>query len=351
MSEDTIIAPNANRGIFPLDEQLKLWEKHWSEQIAKQAVWLSGLVTFEQAGEILQRIGGVRISAKSVWRRVEKWGAMFEAVETLQQAQAYQPLGIDPNKSLEPMGVAMDGTMIHIREEDWKELKIGSVFEVEKRIVNDSETQEELEISCAVKNGYVAHLGGPEKFGEKMWTEARQRHWTQAVDSIVIGDGATWIWNLAGEHFYDSHQLVDWYHASQHLANAGKVLYGEGSPQVPRWHRSMETKLYQGQAIQIADKLVELAHQQPEKTKELYQEAGYFRNNHKRMQYLEMREEGYPIGSGMVESAAKQYKARFAGPGMRWSRAGAERLLPVRTAIMSKRFDKMWQAAYNSPQN
>ncbi len=69
------------------------------------------------------------------------------------------------------------------------------------------------------------------------------------------------------------------------------------------------------------------------------------------MQYLEMREEGYPIGSGMVESAAKQYKARFAGSGMRWSRKGAKQLLPVRTAIMSKRFDKMWAFAYNSPPN
>jgi hypothetical protein len=69
------------------------------------------------------------------------------------------------------------------------------------------------------------------------------------------------------------------------------------------------------------------------------------------MNYLEMRMEGYPIGSGMVESAAKQYKGRFCGAGMRWSRPGAERLIPVRTAILSKRFDKMWHLAYNSPPN
>lgn len=339
---------------FPLDEQLKLWEAHWSEQIAKQAVWLSGLVTFEQAGEILRRIGGVEISTKSVWRRVEKWGKQFEAIEKMQQVKAYafeEKVEIDPNRSLAPMGAAMDGTMIHIREEGWKELKVGSVFEVGKRVENDPETQEELEIGCAVKNGYVAHLGGPEVFGKQMWSEARQRHWLQAVDSIVIGDGASWIWNLANEHFYTSHQLVDWYHASEHLANAGKILYGEGSPQAGRWHRSMETKLYQGHADQIADKLSKLAQKQPKMSKELNQEAGYFTNNHKRMQYLEMREEGYPIGSGMVESAAKQYKARFAGSGMRWSRKGAKHLLPVRTAIMSKRFDKMWAFAYNSPPN
>jgi len=67
------------------------------------------------------------------------------------------------------------------------------------------------------------------------------------------------------------------------------------------------------------------------------------------MNYLEMRMEGYPIGSGMVESAAKQYKQRFCGPGMRWSRTGAERLIPVRSAILSQRFDKTWRLAYNSP--
>ena len=173
----------------------------------------------------------------------------------------------------------------------------------------------------------------------------------QAEDSLVIGDGAPWIWNLAGEHFYDSHQLVDWYHASQHLANAGKLLHGEGSPKAHRWHRTWETRLYQGHTDQIADQLTQRAQQHPEHSEELLKEANDFRHNHKRMQYLEMREEGYPIGSGMVESEAKQYKARFAGPGMRWSRPGAECLLPVRTAIMSKRFDKLWSWAYNSPPN
>jgi hypothetical protein len=67
------------------------------------------------------------------------------------------------------------------------------------------------------------------------------------------------------------------------------------------------------------------------------------------MNYLEMRMEGYPIGSDMVESAAKQYKGRFCGAGMRWSRKGAERVIPFRSAILSKRFDKMWQLAYSSP--
>ena len=87
------------------------------------------------------------------------------------------------------------------------------------------------------------------------------------------------------------------------------------------------------------------------KAEALHKERGYFHNNRKRMNYLDLRSEGCPIGSGMVESAAKQYKARFCGPDMRWSRKGAERLLPVRTAILSSRFDKMRRLAYNSPPN
>ncbi len=84
---------------------------------------------------------------------------------------------------------------------------------------------------------------------------------------------------------------------------------------------------------------------------ELYSETGYFEKHKRRRNYLDLRTEGWVIGSGMVESGGKQFKHRFAGAGMRWSRAGAERLLPVRTAIMSDRFDQRWKAAYNSPLN
>jgi len=69
------------------------------------------------------------------------------------------------------------------------------------------------------------------------------------------------------------------------------------------------------------------------------------------MQYLETREDGFPIGSGMVECGCKQFRARFAGPGMRWSRPGLERLLPVRAAIMGHSFDQLWRAAYRKPQS
>jgi hypothetical protein len=106
----------------------------------------------------------------------------------------------------------------------------------------------------------------------------------------------------------------------------------------------------QGHAERRARTLRQLAQKHPRCADTLRREAGYFQENYRRRQYLEAREEGFPIGSGMVESACKQFRARLAGAGMRWSRVGLERLLPIRAAIMSQRFDQVWQKVYHLPQ-
>ena len=80
----------------------------------------------------------------------------------------------------------------------------------------------------AEQTSYVAHLGGLEAFGELMWAEARRRGWLRARDSQVLGDGAPWIWNLAGLHFGESLQLVGWYHAVKHLGWRPGCCMGRG---------------------------------------------------------------------------------------------------------------------------
>ena len=197
----------------------------------------------------------------------------------------------------------------------------------------------------------MAYLGGPEVFGEKLWAEARRRRWTTAEDTQVVADGAVWIWNLAADHFYDSVQVVDWYHAKSHLAHAAQLLHGEGTTTGQRWLSEQETHLFQGHAEGIANTIRDEARKNASNAAELLTEAGYFESNKRRMEYLDRRMEGWVIGSGMIESGAKQYQARFKGAGMQWSRTGAERLLPVRTAILSNRFDDLWHRIYNSPKN
>ena len=127
--EATTTVRPASRVFFPLDEQLELWEHHWSESVAKYAVWLSGLVTYDQAATILQTIGEIPISASSVWRRVSVWGPRCQAVEATHRAVGLAaPTREELNGPATPvpdLGTAMDGGMVHLREEGWKELRTG----------------------------------------------------------------------------------------------------------------------------------------------------------------------------------------------------------------------------------
>ncbi len=324
--------------------------------MAQQAVWLYGQVDDDLAEQILQKIGGLSISDTSIWRRAQKWG---ERMRVAENARAQAVVGLPQRGEIvrgsvpheRPMGGAMDGGMIYIRGEKWKEFKVATFFEIEPRLVYDPLTQAKEWQAQAVRNSYVAVLGGPDVFGRMAWAEAVRRKLSEAGESVMLGDAAAWIWNLIGEHFSTSRQLVDWYHAKEHLWTAANAVFGEGSIKAQQWVKAMETPLYQGHATRITEELKGLAQTHRRVSKALRTEAGYFQNNQRRMQYQEMREDGFPIGSGMVESGIKQFRARFTGPGMRWERKNVERILPIRAAIMSTHFDEVWKSVYNPPPN
>ena len=345
------------QGFFPLDEQLGLQDGSWSEGIVREAVWLSGkLNSYAAAQEVMARIGRLGMSQGSMWRRVQKWGQEMERVlEEKQEAANRLPKrgGLLKGTAARGgrLGGAMDGAMVHLRQEGWKELKIGCIFEIGTEQLYDPHSQEMVPHGRAVNCSYVAHLGEPQPFGQMMWAEAKGRGWEGCFETQIIGDGAPWIWHQTTVHFFDSRQTLDWGHAAGYLHQAAPLLYPKDPPRCNRWLKQAQTRLFQGHAEQIAHHLRQQADQNAAHAKELLTTAAYFETHKRRTQYLELREEGYLIGSGMVESEAKQYKARFTGPGMRWSRQGLNHLLPIRTAIMSNQFDPLWQQAFNSPPN
>ena len=305
-------------------------------------------MSFEDAAETLERVGGIHLSDSTAWRTAQQWGKKLQAQEADQAEAAQQkPVETTPQVGEERLGAAADGVILYVREEGWKELKVGCVFQIELRWVQDERSDEAVAVGHAVRQTYVAHLGGPQPFGQKWFAEARRRNWLHVRQTQVLGDGAPWIWNLAEEYFSGSQQTVDWYHAKQHLFAACSRLHPEGSLAAQRWMNRHSERLYQGQAELIAKDLRTVAQQQPGGDAE----AGYFETNHRRMNYMELREQGWVIGSGMIESGGKQFKARFTGAGMRWSRAGAERLLPIRAAILGNQFDQLWNKVYYSPLN
>jgi len=323
--------------------------------VLQLAVWLSGQVSFEQAARIMSEVGQIHISASSIWRKTKPWGEQLLAHEGRQCARANAlPSRAEPErgeaKHRQRMGLSVDGWMVNIRGEGWKEVKSGVIYEVVRKERVDKRSGETLEEIKAVKGSYVAHLGGPEEFGQKLWTEAVQRRVPAAQEKVWVSDGAHWIWGLCQDHFPQAKQIVDWYHAVAHLGCAGQLLYGEGTSQTKRWLERMKTALYQGHAARIAHTLEKLAEPcSTDLATELRSEATFFRNHQRRMQYLEYRADGWPIGSGCVESTCKQFQARLKGPGMRWSRPGAERMLAIRAIILSQHFFDTWTLLQNSP--
>jgi hypothetical protein len=183
---------------------------------------------------------------------------------------------------------------------------------------------------------YAAVLGSVEQFAPALWATAVAHQVPQAADSSVTADGAEWIWNLAADYFPDSVQIVDWYHACEHLAGAAYALQPDDPERAQRWFKQAQKHLFLGNLHLITAPLDDAG---------LENHSRYFHTHKRRMQYQEFREEGYPIGSGTVESGIKQFKARLAGPGMRWSRLAAERMLVVRSAVLASDFDALWAAA------
>lgn len=302
-------------------------------------VWLSGLLPYEHCQAVFERIGGVHLPSSSIWRQTEHYGEVLQAQVEHQQEQVSMERVVLPDACqdhAQQKGISLDGGMINIREEGWKEFKVGTVFDVEQRLERDERTGELAERAHGVHMTYAAMLGTAEQFAPALWTIAVAHQVPSATDSSVSADGAEWIWNLVADYFPDSVQIIDWYHATQHVASAAQALYPQDEQKAQTWFDHRCEDLFQGNLASIL---------QPLEHQGLTDQAHYFQVHQRRMQYQEFQEQGYPIGSGTVESGVKQFKVRLTGPGMRWSRAGAERMVVIRAAVMQGSFDVLWRRA------
>lgn len=311
----------------------------YSPGMAREMVWLSGWVSYDTASTIFERIGGRVVARSSIWKQVQEHGPRLRDYLLAQQRRVSPERVILPGAHADhrqPKGIGLDGGMVNIRQEGWKEMKVGGVCDVEQRLERDPDTRELVEQAHGVNVAYTAVLGSAQDFAPALWALAVEQGVPQAADSSVTADGAEWIWNLAADYFPDSVQIVDWFHACQHVAEAATALFPDQPEAAQRWLKQRKDDLFQGTIQAITD---------PLEAAGLASLAHYFTSHQRRMQYQEFREQGYPIGSGTTESEVKQFKARLTGPGMRWSRQGAQQMLVIRAAVLADRFDDLWRAA------
>ena len=191
---------------------------------------------------------------------------------------------------------------------------------------------------------YISTFEPAATFATQTKAEYHRRGFDQIRQPIVMGDGAKWIWNIAAQHFPAATQIVDYFHAREHLADLTKLLTPALSePAV--FEQALVDHLDLGATAAIADAVerLDLPGRAPDLVKPAATEVGYFTGNHHRMQYADFRANGYYIGSGPVEAACNTIvKQRAKRAGMHWTIQGLDPVLALRTLRQSGRDQILW---------
>lgn len=331
------LCPACHHGFSPLDQQLAFCAGGISAGLEELLALLGATEdSFAQAASVLEKLTLVSVCPNSVRDATERLGQCLHAheqhlVQTAQATSTPPPLRQPP---ITRMYISMDGILVHLHDDGWKEVKLGTVYTTSTHVPR--KRPEKLELR-AVAHSYVTDLADAATFGSRLWAEAAQRGVLTATEVVVVGDGAHWIWNLADEYFPDAVQIVDWYHASEYVWTAAHAIYGQGSDLAKRWAAEQLERLWEGQ---VADVIATL--QEHLSAGAVVQETlTYYSNQQQRMRYAEYRARGMQIGSGTIESGCKQViGARLKLAGMIWERSGAQAVATVRTWLRSGRWEE-----------
>jgi hypothetical protein len=324
--------------------------------LVKAVAWLGTTQpSFGIAVETLSRLAGVWMSKATLWRRhgdvageVEQqlaaeeeeltdWGSDAEEEKEHVAAQA----AVEEHAS-----VSIDGTMIRIEGEGYREVKMVSVSEVEKAApssqgeskVRRGEGGEKLKL---VHHSYRAVLGEKGTFEPGLRAEVVRRRVMDAAEITSVNDGAEWIWDLVRKYLPEGRvEVLDWSHAVQNLAKAAAAGWGEGTAEAQAWLAERKVELWEGRVAAVGVALVQLPRRRGERGKAIRNVQGYVTQHAKRMEYARFRAEGRPIGSGTVESGAKNVvQWRMKRGGQSWSSKGAKRMLAALGELHSGRWE------------
>lgn len=358
-------------GFFPLDRQLELRRDNWSEGLVRESARLGTTQpSFEVAAETMNRVGRIDISTTTVWRHHKEVASKVETeLEREEQEVPIQALWqgmaamewIPPQAPIEEhASVSIDGAMILIRDEGYREVKIVSVSEVtlepeaenvykidNKSVESQgtSDTREDIrgrqDSLKLTDHSYRAVLGDKATFEPALKGELARRRVRHAPEVSAVSDGAGWIWDLSDKHLPKRYVgILDWGHGLENLAKAAKAGFGEGTKEAHIWMEQRETELWNGERVQVEIGLYALPRRRGERGKAIRQVKEYIDEHWQRIDYPRFRDEGRPIGSGTVESSARNVvQWRMKRGGQRWGRAGATRMLAALGEVHSKRWD------------
>jgi hypothetical protein len=303
-----------------------------SPGVHRLTAWLAGQEIFSEVSEVMEKVGGVELSESWVRDSSETLGQEWEQQDQQQIGRYREDLQAPPGACVQQMYLQADGTSVHLLD-GWHEVKLGAVFQMD---TSGKEPQR-------VGTQYVGGLEPAEDFFWRLFSQATTQGALRSRQIIALGDGAPWIWKGFDQHFPQAVQIVDWYHAQEHLWTVAKACFGEGSRQTQRWAQAQIDRLWEGNVEGVFRSLKRLRPRSHEARETVRTNLGYFQENQDRMRYGRFRSRGYFIGSGVIESACKQIVSlRMKRSSMRWSRPGAQAILNLRCSLLSGRFYQNW---------
>ena len=340
-------------GQFLADSELDIVHTGFSPGVRGMQAMVGQQSSFDQGRQELHLLAGIEVTTKAVERTSEAIGADIARCDQREIDRAIQlqlPLEIGPKVPI--LYILMDGTGVPVRKSETdgrqgknegqpartREVKLGCVF------TQTGSDEEGYPIRDPGSTTYVGAIETAEQFGKRMYVEAWKRGWSQAGKKVVIGDGAEWIRNITAQHFPGAIQIVDLFHARQHLWDIARALHPLDHAAQQRWILRHQPKLDSGQIEKLTSYLdSQVAEASPTQQEILRVETAFFDKNKDRMRYPEFRAQGLFVGSGVIEAGCKTViGTRLKQSGMFWSVDGANSIIALRCCQLNNRFDDYW---------
>jgi hypothetical protein len=299
-------------------------------------------------------LANLEVTTKAVERIAEAIGQDIAARQQEEIDRAMQlDLPMVVGEAVPILYVLMDGTGVPVVKKETegrsgkkegepahtREVKLGCIF---------TQTQTDAEgypIRDPDSTTYTGAIESSEQFGKRLYLEAWKRGWSRAEKKVVMGDGSEWIWNQAQLHFPGATQIVDLYHAREHLWELARKLHPNDAVSQNRWMMIHQDLLDAGKIEELVSSFRSLETSPAELAEKIRTEADYFEKNADRMRYPEFRRQGLFVGTGVIEAGCKTViGSRCKQSGMFWTVRGANAVLALRCCQFNGRFEDYWEA-------
>jgi hypothetical protein len=327
---------NAGRGFSPLDEELELLPGSLTPGEHENLVRLSSWMPFERATELIEALQGIRVS-KSVSQRYSEAAGMAyvemqqEKVERLEKELPPAPAGA------EKMQISADGAMVPLLHGQWAEVRTLVIGEVQPAVEERGDW-----VVHTRHLSYFSRKISSEEFVRLALVEIQRRGVENARQVAAVMDGSDWLQGLTDYHRPDAVRILDFPHAGEHLSRVGEFLYGEGTPRAQEWLQERLHRLKHEGPKRLFTELRRLQAQHPEAA-EISGNLAYLQKREPQIQYPHFQAQGWPIGSGIVESGNKLVvEARLKGSGMHWADQHVNAMLALRNIVCSGRWKEDW---------